>query len=76
MELTQEIKEKFLDLACQLSPESLTCDGELSKTESNRRYRECMRQWRLLEKQIGRTVDEGEAWEWEYAKGKKNCFFL
>ena len=25
---------------CELSPENLTCDGELSRTEVNRRYRE------------------------------------
>ena len=25
---------------CALSPENLSCDGELSRTETNRRYRE------------------------------------
>jgi hypothetical protein len=29
---------KMID--CALSPENLSCDGELSRTETNRRYRE------------------------------------
>jgi hypothetical protein len=28
------------EIDCCLSPENLTCDGELSRTEVNRRYRE------------------------------------
>lgn len=70
MELSQEIKEKFMDLACQLSPECLTCDGELSKTESNRRFRNLSSEWRNLERKIGRVVDEGEVWNWEVEKNK------
>ena len=68
MELTKEIKEKFVDLACQLSPENLTCDGELPKAESNRRFRNLNAEWRGLERQIGRVVDEGEVWDWASEK--------
>ena len=28
---------------CQLSPENLSCDGEISRAEANRRYRELAR---------------------------------
>jgi hypothetical protein len=33
-----------------LSPENLTCDGELSRTEVNRRYKELMTAARQLKK--------------------------
>jgi transcription initiation factor IIE alpha subunit len=54
-----EVREKFIDLACRLSPENLSCDGELSGTETKRRYRHLMSEWRKLEKQIGRKISEG-----------------
>ena len=31
--------EHLLEIECKLSPENLTCDGELSRSEINRRYR-------------------------------------
>lgn len=70
MELTPEIKNQFIDLSCQLSPETLTCDGELSKAECHRRYNELMRQWRLLERKVGRPVDEDEVFQWSIAENK------
>lgn len=36
----QEIAER---IDCRLSPENLTCDGELSRAEVNRRYRQLTR---------------------------------
>ena len=34
-------RKRVADLIdCALSPENLSCDGELSRTETNRRYRE------------------------------------
>jgi len=33
-------RQRLADMIdCKLSPENLTCDGELSRTEVNRRYR-------------------------------------
>ncbi len=52
---------------CNLSPENLTCDGELSRTESNRRYRGLMRQLKSLFRELGREVTEDEAYT--YCKG-------
>ena len=37
-------------LDCDLSPENLTCDGELSPTEVNRRYKELMTAAKQLKK--------------------------
>ena len=38
------------DIDCKLSPENLTCDGELPRAEVNRRYRELMSAARALYK--------------------------
>ena len=48
--LPQEAIEAFSALECRLSPENLACDGECSRTETQRRYRQCMKEWKALEK--------------------------
>jgi hypothetical protein len=60
--MTNEQRKKFLDLSCQLSPENLYCDGEISKAEANRKYARLMKEWRTLEREVGRSVDEWEVW--------------
>ena len=60
--LTPEIKEGFVGLACQLSPENLSCDGEASLSDVRRRRESIMQQWRNLENRAGRKVSENEAW--------------
>ena len=62
--LTIELKSEFCDLAGQLSPENLSCDGELSRAQVNKRYTALMKQWRALEKQAGQSVSEDDAWNW------------
>jgi hypothetical protein len=74
--IPKHIKKEFFELTCQLSPENLTCDGELSSEESNRKYKKLMKRWSELEKSIGRTITEQEAWQWYLnkelkAKGKR-----
>lgn len=54
--------EALLDLACQLSPENLCCDGELPKAEVAKRYRALVVKWQAIEKDVGRTISEGEVW--------------
>lgn len=54
--ITKRMREEFETLACRMSPESLTCDGECSHAEVRRRYNQCVKEWRALEKQAGRTV--------------------
>ena len=44
-------RQKVADMIdAALSPENLTCDGELSRTEVNRRYKELMTAARQLKK--------------------------
>jgi len=65
--ISAELLRKFVDLATRLSPEWLTCDGELSRREIKRRRARLQRQWRALERQAGRTVTEDEVWAWKDA---------
>ena len=53
----EEILSQIDGIDCSLSPECLTCDGELSRTEVNRRYRELMRRRNALEAELGRKVE-------------------
>lgn len=46
----------------QLSPENLTCDGELPRSQVRRKAASLNRQLRELFREIGRTVSEEEAW--------------
>lgn len=58
------IMKDFLNLSIDLSPENLTCDGELSKKEVNKRYGEIRKNWSKLEKEIEKNVTEDEVWNW------------
>lgn len=63
--LTPAIKNEFIELATRLSPENLACDGEISRTETNKRYRQCLREWKALEVKAGVKVTESEVWGWD-----------
>lgn len=67
--LTAEIKAAFVDLACQLSPENLTCDGELSTSEVNRRRARLNREWAELERRAGQKVSEADTFAWDDGAG-------
>jgi len=54
------ITSAFLGLLSELSPENLYCDGQLSGTVADWKYFELMNQWRELERQVGRRVQESE----------------
>jgi len=62
--ITKEDKSKFLDLACQLSPENLCCDGEISMAQARRRAHFIKEKWARLEKKISQTVTEDDVWKW------------
>ena len=57
-------------LHSNLSPENLTCDGELSRTEVSRRRAMYTRKLRCLQSALGREVDETEAYHWLESKRK------
>lgn len=59
-----ELKERFCDLAGQLSPENLSCDGELPAKQVAARRKRLMTEWAGLEKQVGRRVSESETYDW------------
>lgn len=61
--MTNEQKQAFLRLATALSPENLFCDGEVSIQEGKRRARRIVKEWRALEKKVGRRVSESEVWD-------------
>ena len=60
-----EIMQDLLEVFCGLSPENLTCDGECSNTEVVERSRKLFTRLAVLEKELGRKVDESEVYKWE-----------
>ena len=63
-EFTSEIKDQFRWLACDLSPENLHCDGEISRAQAQVKYRKLMKEWGKLEAAVGRKVSIDEVWNW------------
>ena len=53
-----------------LSPENLNCDGECSVIDAHRKGAALNRLLRALFTEIGRDVEEGEAYNWEDARRK------
>ena len=69
--LSPELQEKFLNIATALSPENLSCDGELPRNRIAVRRRTLMEEWRKLEVDAGRKVTEDEVWDAEIARKNK-----
>jgi hypothetical protein len=65
--MTKEQREKFLNLACQLSPENISWDGERSRSEIDKARKKLMREWAALEREVGRVVTETEVWSFSNA---------
>jgi len=61
--MPEDVFAKFEDLVSALSPENLSCDGELPKSQIQARYKQLTAQWKQLEKQLGRTITEDEIWD-------------
>ena len=59
---THPLFNTFLGLTCSLSPENLTCDGELSRAEVNQRYNKLTRQWKEAEQKAGFAVTEDDVY--------------
>ena len=57
-------KPIFGELAGELSPENLCCDGELPPHQVRAKAKRLWAAWANLEEIYGRKVDEGEAWDW------------
>ena len=57
-----EIFYYFSGLACALSPENLSSDGELSRSQVTKRLAEIRSCWRALETLLGRKVTEDDVY--------------
>jgi len=60
----KEIMEKFINLACDLSPENLSCDGEAPQSYIRQKLSRINKEWKALEKELGRKMGEDEVWAW------------
>lgn len=67
-ETETEIMDTFDILSGELSPENLHCDGEISRTQAQYKYRLLMREWKELEKMLGRKVSEDEVFKYSMKK--------
>jgi len=58
----KDVMADILGAYCELSPENLTCDGELSGAQVRRRAAALRARLQLLFREIGREVPEEEAY--------------
>lgn len=59
-----EIMKDLIVVECDLSPENLSCDGEVSLTYQRQKYRQLMKKRKVLIRELGRTVSEDEIWDY------------
>jgi hypothetical protein len=59
---TQEIIKDLQRVECNLSPENLHCDGEISLTEARRKERVLNKMRKALVKELGREPTDAELW--------------
>lgn len=62
--MTNDQKNQFIRLACALSPENLSCDGELPRHQVREREIHLRNQWKTMECAVGRKVSECEVEDW------------
>ena len=58
----KEIMSDICDTYCSLSPENLTCDGELPLAQVNKEYSKLQKTLRSLFRELGKEVSEMEAY--------------
>jgi hypothetical protein len=64
MKTKQELLKDLLDVECELSPENLTCDGELPQAEVKRRARRLNKERDEIIAQLGYTPSDNEIWRY------------
>jgi hypothetical protein len=70
-ETEKELMDVLSILCAELSPENLSCDGELSMSAMKKKASAIKAEWKEVEYLLGRKVSEGEAedhWMAEYRK--------
>ena len=60
--LANSIRQRFVSLAIALSPENLTCDGELPSHIVRQKEDLLKKSWAILEEVAGRKVTIDEIW--------------
>lgn len=65
--LPQNVFMAFQKLSSELSPENLTCDGELSAEQVKAKETVLLAQWKALEEIVGRLVTTSEIYSGKYA---------
>lgn len=68
-----EHMEWFSRIDCELSPENLHCDGEISRSAAMKKYRALKAEWKELEKSLGEKVYDDDVWNWERKKTRKRA---
>jgi hypothetical protein len=58
----EQILRDLQGVECDLSPENLTCDGELSAAQVRTRYTALTKKRALLVKELGREPAASELW--------------
>lgn len=71
--MDEKIRKGFEILANRLSPENISCDGELNQTQIREKVRGIKRQWKELEKQAGRKVSLEEVELWQMADARNRA---
>lgn len=61
--LIAKAKKIFDMLDCDLSPENLHCDGEISNAEAKKKEKALLAAWKQLETIIGRRFDSCELYD-------------
>jgi hypothetical protein len=59
-----EILEDLKRIECELSPENLTCDGELPPSAYTIKSKELYKERAKLVKELGREPTDKEIWGW------------
>ena len=52
--------DKIRDVHCGMSPENVSCDGECTRAETNRRMAKLQKELKALIKELGRTPTDEE----------------
>jgi len=66
------LMEEISRVYSELSPENLSCDGEVSRAVARRRYRQLRGRLERLFLAVGRRVSEDEAWTWVRANTEES----
>ena len=64
----KEIITQICEVYGALSPENLSCDGELPRAEQYHRYNKLSKELDKLFVELGRRIDETEAYDYVYPR--------